>query len=154
MIKRRAAMWQEKSLRRKRWTWLVRWKLNSPVLGRITSLWCRRDGWAPAGWPEIEARLSETDSKPGERSKKLDGAVNLPGDMQQRVWDLHKELKRKKKKVRWWTRFFLTASKDICEKISGIWCYKWCVGITFQEVTFSAGSRSASWGESGQDPTF
>ena len=41
--------------------------------------------------------MSETDSKPGERSKKLDGAVNLPGDMQQRVWDLHKELKRKKK---------------------------------------------------------
>lgn len=81
----------------KRWTWPVRWKLNSPVLGRITSLRCRRDGWAPAGWPEIEARLSQTDSKPGERSKKLDGAVSLPGDMQQRVWDLHKELKRKKK---------------------------------------------------------
>lgn len=50
-------------------------------------------------WPEIEARLSQTDSKPGE-SKKLDGAVSLPGDMQQEVWDLHKELKEKKK-VRW-----------------------------------------------------
>lgn len=39
----------------------------------------------------IEARLSKTDSKPGERSRKLDGAVNLPGDMQQRVLDWHEE---------------------------------------------------------------
>ena len=39
----------------------------------------------------IEARLSEAVSKPGERSKKLDGAVSLPGDTQQRVWDLHEE---------------------------------------------------------------
>lgn len=39
----------------------------------------------------IEAKLSEAVSKPGEISKKLDGAVNLPGDMQQRVWDLNEE---------------------------------------------------------------
>lgn len=39
----------------------------------------------------IEARLSETGRKPGERSKELDGAVKLPGDMQQGVWGLHEE---------------------------------------------------------------
>lgn len=39
----------------------------------------------------IETGLSKTDSKPGQRSKKLDGAVNLPADMQHRVLDLHEE---------------------------------------------------------------
>lgn len=56
----------------------------------------------------IEATLSKTDSKPGERSKKLDGAVNVPGGVQQRVWTCMKSLERKKgvkKGVRLWMSF-------------------------------------------------
>lgn len=53
----------------------------------------------------IEARLSKTDSKPGEESKKLDGAVNLPGDRRQRVWTCMKS-EEETKGPRWWMGCF------------------------------------------------
>lgn len=44
----------------------------------------------------IEARLSKIDSKPGERSKKLDGAVDLPEDRRERVQTCMKNEEEKK----------------------------------------------------------
>lgn len=43
----------------------------------------------------IEVRLSKADRRAGERSRKLDDAINLPQDVPRRVQDLHEEKKKR-----------------------------------------------------------
>lgn len=53
------------------------------------------------GGLEIEARLSQTDSKPGERSKKLDGAGWACQGICSKEYGTCIRVEEEKKKVRW-----------------------------------------------------